>query len=95
MMVCDLQGVLETDCSPPVYKLTDPVIHYSSSRGRTNVFGRTDRGKKGINSFFRTHKCSELCRALNREWIRPEPRRPDTSGIGDVLAAALARTRIE
>lgn len=96
MMVCDLQGVLETDCSPPVYKLTDPVIHYSSSRGRTNVFGRTDRGQKGINSFFRTHKCSELCRALNREWIRPEPRqRPDTSTIGDVLAAALARARIE
>jgi hypothetical protein len=96
MMVCDLQGVLETDCNPPVYKLTDPVIHYSSSRGRTNVFGRTDRGKKGINSFFRTHKCSELCRALNREWVRPEPRqRPDTSSIGEVLAAALARTRIE
>jgi len=69
MLVCDLQGVLDTSCSPPRYELTDPVIHYSSSRGRTNVFGRTDRGKKGMHSFFKTHKCSELCHLLNREWI--------------------------
>jgi hypothetical protein len=53
MMVCDLQGVFDSDCSPPVFKLTDPVIHYSSSRGRTNVFGRTDRGRKGTTSFFK------------------------------------------
>jgi hypothetical protein len=94
MMVCDLQGVLDADCSPPMYRLTDPVIHYSSSRGRTNVFGRTDRGRKGVSSFFRTHTCSALCRAINREWVRPEPARRPAATIGDVLAAALAATRI-
>ena len=94
MTVCDLQGVLDADCSPPLYRLTDPVIHYSSSRGRTNVFGRTDRGRKGVSSFFRTHTCSALCRALNREWVRPEPARRPAATIGDVLAAALAATRI-
>jgi hypothetical protein len=94
MMVCDLQGVLDAACSPPVFKLTDPVIHYSSSRGRTNVFGRTDRGRKGMTSFFKTHKCSELCRMLNRTWVRPEPRPRPSATIGDVLAAALARMGI-
>ena len=93
MLVCDLQGVLDTECSPPVFKLTDPVIHYTSSQGRTNVFGRTDRGQKGVNSFFKTHKSSELCRMLNCEWLRREPRRP-ASNIGDVLAAAMARIGI-
>ena len=27
-------------------------------------YGRTDRGKKGIDDFFKTHKCSPLCVAL-------------------------------
>ena len=47
-MVCDLQGVLNKSASPPVFELTDPVIHYASTRGRKNVYGRTDR-KKGMN----------------------------------------------
>jgi hypothetical protein len=93
MLVCDLQGVLDTECSPPVFKLTDPVIHYTSSQGRTNVLGRTDRGQKGVNSFFKTHVSSELCRMFNCEWLRREPRRP-ASNIGDVLAAAMARIGI-
>lgn len=62
MIVCDLQGVHNT--SENVFQLTDPVIHWSSSKGRVNVCGRTDHGKKGIKEFFKTHKCSDLCRRL-------------------------------
>ena len=45
------------------------MIHYRSLSGRKNVFGRTDRGKKGVHDFFQTHHCSELCRMLNRKWV--------------------------
>jgi hypothetical protein len=74
MMVCDLQGTLrpESDGAPAIFELTDPVIHYRSSTGCTSVFGRTDRGAKGIHDFFKTHRCSELCRALNRVWLASE-----------------------
>lgn len=75
MLVCDLQGVLDEAASPPVFELTDPVIHYSSTSGRRQVFGRSDRGKKGVSSFFRTHECSELCNAVRRTaWVVPAPR---------------------
>jgi len=70
-LVCDLQGVLSTarDGSR-IFELTDPVIHYSSLTGRKNVFGRTDHGKKGIHNFFKTHVCTDLCRMLNKTWVR-------------------------
>lgn len=63
-MVCDLQGVLDTSCVPPVFEFTDPVIHYKSKSGRTRVFGRTDHGLKGMHEFFKTHKCNNVCQAL-------------------------------
>ena len=68
LLVCDLQGVLNDN--PPHYDLTDPVIHFRSKRGgkRRSLFGRTDRGRKGINDFFRTHKCSPLCRMMWSRW---------------------------
>ncbi len=56
--------------TPPLFELTDPVIHYSSGSGRRQVFGRSDRGKKGMQDFFKTHQCSELCRAVRRTWVR-------------------------
>ena len=68
LLVCDLQGVLNS--SPPLFELTDPVIHFRSKRGRRNLFGRTNRGRKGINDFFRSHKCSALCRMLFRRRVR-------------------------
>eukprot|EP00241_Pyramimonas_parkeae_P004104 CAMPEP_0114246224 /NCGR_PEP_ID=MMETSP0058-20121206/12339_1 /TAXON_ID=36894 /ORGANISM="Pyramimonas parkeae, CCMP726" /LENGTH=673 /DNA_ID=CAMNT_0001359377 /DNA_START=223 /DNA_END=2241 /DNA_ORIENTATION=- len=68
MLVCDLQGVLDKNSTPPLFELTDPVIHYRSYHGRKHVYGRTDQGLKGMHSFFKTHKCSELCRALRRTW---------------------------
>eukprot|EP01049_Picozoa_sp_SAG25_P011882 SAG25_NODE_1513_length_2865_cov_3.743312_1_plen_338_part_00 len=64
-MVCDLQGVLDESQNPPLFELTDPVIHYKSNHGRKNVFGRTDHGQKGMDKFFCTHECNALCRLLH------------------------------
>ena len=64
MMVCDLQGTLTPPPSAdgtPTYELTDPVIHFGSTSGRTGVYGRTDRGRLGMSRFFETHTCNELC----------------------------------
>jgi hypothetical protein len=68
MLVCDLQGVLDDNCTPPIFELTDPAIHYRSGSGRANVYGRTDKGERGILDFFKTHQCSELCRRINKKW---------------------------
>jgi hypothetical protein len=73
VMVCDLQGVFNRDTVPPTFELTDPVIHYTSKRGRKMVFGRTDMGKKGTQLFFNTHKCSNVCKLMqlskqNMQW---------------------------
>ena len=53
VMVCDLQGVFNTDTVPPTIELTDPAIHYASTKGRRMVYGRTDKGKTGMNTFFK------------------------------------------
>ncbi|KAL7511010.1 hypothetical protein ACHAXN_007945 [Cyclotella atomus] len=73
VMVCDLQGVFNTDMVPPTIELTDPAIHYASSKGRRMVYGRTDKGKTGMNTFFKTHKCTKICKYLqlsarNKKW---------------------------
>ncbi|KAL7521477.1 hypothetical protein ACHAWX_006152 [Stephanocyclus meneghinianus] len=59
VMVCDLQGVFNTDLVPPVIEMTDPAIHYASAKGRRMVYGRTDKGKAGMNAFFKV--CDILC----------------------------------
>merc|ERR1712003_307780 len=61
-MVCDLQGVYNSDMIPPVFELTDPAIHYKSKSGKSNVFGRTDAGEAGMDLFFKTHRCSQVCK---------------------------------
>ena len=73
VMVCDLQGIFNIDMVPPTIEMTDPSIHYTSTRGRRMVFGRTDKGKSGTNAFFRTHKCTKICKYLhlsakNKKW---------------------------
>eukprot|EP00798_Chlamydomonas_sp_ICE-L_P029668 gene29668-5083_t len=62
-LVCDLQGTLDESVSPAVFELTDPVIHHASVR-RQGVYGRTDHGKKGMHTFFQSHKCNALCGLL-------------------------------
>ena len=73
VMVCDLQGIYNTDTVPPRFELSDPAIHYASKKGRVMVFGRTDKGKEGIQLFFNTHKCNSVCKYLqlskkNKKW---------------------------
>eukprot|EP00980_Cylindrotheca_fusiformis_P010306 scaffold2294_cov106-Cylindrotheca_fusiformis.AAC.22 len=63
-LVCDLQGVYNFDMIPPTFELTDPAIHYRSKGGKRNVFGRTDAGEEGMDMFFRTHKCSKICKLM-------------------------------
>lgn len=78
ILVCDLQGVLEDTTQPPKFRLTDPVVHYKSASDRVCVYGRTDRGYKGQQEFFKTHVCSELCRLMRKTshyLRRPRPRR--------------------
>jgi hypothetical protein len=70
MLVCDLQGVLNCHSSPPMFELTDPVIHHKSHTGKKGTFGRTDRGQGGIDDFYKTHKCNHLCHATNRRWVK-------------------------
>jgi hypothetical protein len=65
LMVCDIQGVLDRSApAEPVYRLTDPCIHYVSTRGRRMVHGRTDKGWQGMRDFFKTHACNSLCHLL-------------------------------
>lgn len=73
VLVCDLQGVFNTDMTPPTFELTDPAIHYASTKGRRMVFGRTDKGPTGMRNFFNTHKCTTICKYLelsakNKKW---------------------------
>jgi hypothetical protein len=73
LMVCDLQGVLTTDATTgtPVFRLTDPCIHYESRRGRQMVYGRTDKGRKGMLDFFKTHQCNPVCELLGLPRSKP------------------------
>ena len=72
-LVCDIQGVLRDAAAPlgggaarrrggggDTYRLTDPVV--CTRKGR--VFGRTDRGMVGVQSFLSTHTCNSVCKAL-------------------------------
>jgi hypothetical protein len=74
-LICDLQGVLTeksttvTNHYPRFFEFTDPVIHYKSRTGIKCKFGRTDRGQEGIDDFFKTHKCSDLCRLVEKQFV--------------------------
>ena len=75
-LICDLQGVLNTDRSPPTFELTDPVIHHRSSTKAETKHGRTDKGLDGIHSFFKTHTCSNLCRMMQSRVVVVDPNAP-------------------
>jgi hypothetical protein len=57
-VVCDLQGVWNPEDG---FTLTDPVIHAISASGRRHKHGVTDKGREGIDNFFKTHVCNPLC----------------------------------
>lgn len=62
-LVCDLQGVLDVSTNPPVFELTDPVIH-SNYDYKSGLFGKTDHGHKGMRDFMNSHICNDLCHLL-------------------------------
>lgn len=81
-LVCDLQGIFNVErntlqLSDPVihsntnqkHRFVDRDIsdHAHGSNFCTNQFGRTDRGYRGIDDFFMTHRCDEqdqLCQLV-------------------------------
>jgi hypothetical protein len=70
LLVCDLQGIFNTGASPPIFELSDPVIHDKKQKRR---FGYTSNGQSGIQSFFNSHKCTGICKIMelsrnNSEW---------------------------
>eukprot|EP00798_Chlamydomonas_sp_ICE-L_P006782 gene6782-3823_t len=86
-LVCNLQGTLDTSVSPALFELTDPVIHHVSNHKRQRVYGRTDRGRKGMDAFFRSHKCNALCRLL---WLPDSSRRLTSENIPSGKPASLS-----
>ena len=62
LLVSDLQGALNEEGTRPKFELTDPAI--CSQRSGRNRFGRTDGGSWGVRQFFRSHKCSLVCKCL-------------------------------
>eukprot|EP00755_Sulcionema_specki_P002159 Sspe_Gene.118179::Locus_110996_Transcript_1_1_Confidence_1.000_Length_795::g.118179::m.118179/K08292/EEF2K; elongation factor 2 kinase len=70
LLVCDIQGV------KGMY--TDPQIH--SMPGAVDTpFGDGDLGKGGISSFFRTHRCNDICKKVG---IPPPPEELRRGGGG-------------
>ena len=68
LLVVDLQGVLQTnDDGTREFLLTDPAIHKQTSASSLGGFGQTDRGKKGILAFWKTHVCTDACKLLGLE----------------------------
>ena len=64
-MVTDLQGVLSFTGTSPKFMLTDPCIHSATFNSKSkSKHGRTDKGRKGMAAFFRTHQCNAVCELL-------------------------------
>jgi Alpha-kinase family len=101
VLVCDLQGVFNTEMTPPTFELTDPAIHYKSTKGRRMVYGRTDKGAAGMKAFFHTHKCTKICKFLrlsgkNKLWKRDWKKDiENTSRRNSVISSRTALRRFE
>eukprot|EP01038_Epipyxis_sp_PR26KG_P011609 gene11609-15547_t len=62
LLVCDLQGVYNHSGKYPIFEFTDPCIHTRCRKNKS--YGNTNLRSKGINNFFKTHKCNPLCSLL-------------------------------
>jgi hypothetical protein len=62
VLICDLQGFLDTSAEPARFRLTDPAIHYTNRRRTRRE--RTNKGRKGVRKFYQTHKCNKICKLL-------------------------------
>ncbi|XP_052782696.1 uncharacterized protein LOC128218954 [Mya arenaria] len=54
-VICNLQGVLDKG----KFVFTNPVVHSNSE-----TFGESDKGAKGMATFFENHVCTYLCKDL-------------------------------
>ncbi|CAE7224830.1 ak1, partial [Symbiodinium pilosum] len=75
VLVSDIQGVQTT--------LTDPQIHSED----VNRFGRGNLRTKGMDMFFASHVCSDICHTLGLE---AHPFQPGQSSAADMMEAKLA-----
>jgi hypothetical protein len=70
MIVCDLQGrhrFNKYNRGKSRFELTDPAIC-----SRRRLYGPTDLGEKGIESFFHHHSCNRYCQD---QWQSPNYQR--------------------
>jgi len=77
MQVTDLQGV---NCSV----LTDPQIHCA----KEDAFSRGNLGKRGMDNFFLSHCCNDLCRKLR---LKQSPMQPGFQCISDMSAIGIGQ----
>lgn len=86
-VLCDLQGGIHQN----EVVLSDPVI-----LSPTREYGVTDLGVKDMSTFFRKHKCNEVCRS---KWIKPADiiqhfhTVPGTTMIGRNVVSGHSRPR--
>ena len=59
LMITDCQGCFEA--ARNAFVLTDPAVHCVSLL----AYGGTNMGAKGFERFFKTHRCNDICRAMN------------------------------
>ncbi|KAK9811011.1 hypothetical protein WJX73_006252 [Symbiochloris irregularis] len=83
LLVTDLQGVKEESGGKTTYWLSDPAIHCQHDILR---FTKTNLGARGIDNFFKLHKCNDACRALGLE--PPQPGAATKLSLDDWAAAA-------
>lgn len=94
MLVCDLQGVFNTEKN--LLQLTDPVVHQLKMRQCNQAsFGRTDRGEAGIKDFKETHRCNGLCKLVQSAlWMkRQQERQVSYRSFGEENLEFKARRR--
>ncbi|OAJ37841.1 hypothetical protein BDEG_21817 [Batrachochytrium dendrobatidis JEL423] len=63
LLLCDLQGGIQNNG----FIITDPVV-----MSRTQEYGPTDFGPKGISTFFSRHNCNKFCK---KEWKVPQDKK--------------------
>jgi hypothetical protein len=66
LLLCDIQGV---DVASG-FVLTDPCLHCVDEKR----FGDTNLGKAGMEGFFASHVCTEICEALGLPKHAAQPR---------------------
>ena len=69
LLVCDIQGRHRHNRfanKKSRFELTDPAIC-----SRRRLYGPTDLGEKGIESFFNNHECNDFCHSNGERWQRP------------------------